>query len=133
MGYGTDGLSFNTLRAVNMCRAGEARAYDKCKHWTHAQWMQALVGEVGELANILKKVDRGDYPIEQVKPEIEKELADIQIYLDLLASNLDVHLGKATAAKFNEVSRRRKVDVYIKYDLSDYVLDEDRSFGREDK
>lgn len=129
MGYMTDGLSFNTLRAANALRASKAEHYRECEaSWTHAHWMQALVGEVGELANFLKKVDRGDFTLDEVKPDIMNELADIQTYLDLLAENLGVDLGKATAFKFNEVSKRIGTDVFIKYDLSDYVLDEGRAF-----
>lgn len=133
MGYMTNGLTFNTLRQANVLRASKAEAYNECEKWSHAQWMQALVGEVGELANFLKKVDRGDYPIESISEEIADELADIQTYLDLLAHKLKVDLGEATASKFNKVSKRVGTDVFIKYDLSDYVLDEGRAFTPQDK
>jgi NTP pyrophosphatase (non-canonical NTP hydrolase) len=112
MGYGTNGLSFNTLRGANV-RRHDTDKYAKCADWIPAQWMQALVGEVGECANLLKKVDRGDFPIESVREEISKELADIQIYLDLLAYKLGVDLGAATQSKFNEVSERIASNVYI--------------------
>ena len=42
-----------------------------------------------------------------------KELADAQIYLDLLAKSIGVDLGEATRAKFNEVSDRVGVPVYL--------------------
>jgi len=132
MSYMTNGLTFNTLRQANVLRASKAEAYNECEKWGHAQWMQALVGEVGELANFLKKVDRGDFLIESISEDIANELADIQTYLDLLANHLNVDLGEATASKFNKVSKRIGADVFIKYDLSDYVLDEGRAFAPQD-
>lgn len=129
MGYMTDGLTFNTLRAANRIRAAKADHYVECESkWTHAHWMQATVGELGELANILKKVDRGDFDIEEAREDIKRELADVQTYLDLMAANLGVDLGEATARKFNEVSKRIGTDVFIKYDLSDFVYDEERAY-----
>ena len=101
-----DGLTFNALRAANTERIGSSK-YRICEEqWTPAHWMQATVGELGELANLLKKVDRGDFPFEQVKAEVAKELADVQTYLDILALKLGVDLGQATIDKFNEVSAR---------------------------
>jgi NTP pyrophosphatase (non-canonical NTP hydrolase) len=117
MGYGTKGLSFNTLCAANQERRQretiEGRAYVKCKTWIPAQWMNALVGEVGELANILKKVDRGDFSLDVVRVDMSRELADIQAYLDILASELGINLGEATRLKFNEVSERIGSRVFI--------------------
>lgn len=110
------GLSFDTLRAANKYRGEQAKQYNSCVEWTHAQWMMALVGEVGELANYLKKVDRGDFTLDEKFLDIAKELADIQIYLDLLALKLNVDLGKATVAKYNEVSRRIGSNVFLSLD-----------------
>jgi len=129
MSFHRNGLTFNTLRQANVLRASRAEAYRECEtKWTHAHWMQALMGEVGELANFLKKVDRGDFPIESISSDIANEIADIQTYLDLLANHLNVDLGEATASKFNLVSKRIGADVFIKYDLSDYVTDEGRAY-----
>lgn len=53
--------------------------------WVPEQWLQALVGEIGEYANFRKKYDRGDLTAEEFKVDAGKELADVQLYLDLLA------------------------------------------------
>ncbi len=50
----------------------------------------------------------------------EKELADIQIYLDILAFRLGINLGKAVIKKFNEVSERINVPIRITEDGSDW-------------
>ena len=126
MSYKTNGLTFNTLREANIERLKEPK-YDRCQaEWTTAHWMQALVGEVGELANKLKKIDRGDYdgcvPVvtQQNKLYIANELADIQCYLDILALKLKVDLGESTIDKFNVVSKRIGSRVWI--DAEDWHL-----------
>src|SRR6478736_2564011 len=114
MSYGTNGLSFRTLREANMQRLPLFRdANGEICHkepdgsdWSPAEWLQAVVGELGELANVLKKVRRGDYPLEKALPEIRKEFADVMIYLDLFALQYGFDLGDAVIQKFNEVSRR---------------------------
>ncbi|ODS24192.1 hypothetical protein AB835_04750 [Candidatus Endobugula sertula] len=121
MGYTTDGLSFNALREANTKRLSTSK-FKKCEeNWTHAHWVQATVGELGELANILKKVDRGDFSIDEARESIAKELADIQTYLDITAMKLDVNLGKATIDKFNEVSERVDSNVYFRPDGEWYL------------
>lgn len=101
-----EGLTFNALRKANAERIGSSKFQECEKHWTPAHWMQATVGELGELANILKKVDRGDFPFSEVKADVGRELADVQTYLDILALKLGIDLGRATIDKFNEVSER---------------------------
>jgi len=114
MGYMTDGLTFNTLRAGNVARLPTFKnkhgqlAHDKAdgSDWSPAQWLQATVGELGEYANIRKKFERGDLTEAEFMREATRELADVQIYLDLLAFRLGIDLGHATMEKFNEVSAR---------------------------
>jgi NTP pyrophosphatase (non-canonical NTP hydrolase) len=108
-----DKLSFSTLREANVRRIptfknrkGEFCHNDDGSDWSNAQWLQALVGELGELANFRKKFERGDITEEEYKAEAAKELADVQIYLDILAFRNGVDLGEATFNKFNEVSER---------------------------
>jgi len=113
MGYGSNGLSFNTLRSANEQRI-KASKYEKCeREWTPAHWLQATVGELGELANLMKKVDRGDLSLDEARAAIAKEFADVQTYLDIMAMKLGVDLGEATKDKFNEVSRRIGSRIYI--------------------
>lgn len=81
----TNGLSFKTLRAANILRMKSSKYKEKVDKWTTAHWLQATVGELGELANILKKIDRGDFTLEEAKSDIAKEFADVQIYLDIMA------------------------------------------------
>lgn len=128
MGYGTDGLTFNTLRAANIKRQPlfrnrhgrlvvEEPGY---KPWSDAQWLQAIVGELGEYANLRKKVDRGDITMAEAKRMLADELADVVTYLDLLANNLGIDLGQAVMAKWNATSERVNAPIYI--DAEDWHL-----------
>jgi|GEM_PF-1820623 len=139
MGYGTDGLTFNSLRGANQARLPEFRnKHGELAHsqrdgsdWSPAQWLQAVVGELGEFANLRKKFERGDLSAEEYATEAAKELADVQTYLDILAMRcLDangvahptgVNLGKATMDKFNEVSERVNSSVRLRADDWYYV------------
>lgn len=106
-------LQLHTLRAANVERADTTPAFAACKSWIPAQWIMALAGELGEAANVLKKIDRGDFTLEAARPAIAKELADVAIYLDLLAHKLGIDLGGAIVDKFNEVSDRVGAAVYL--------------------
>ena len=121
MGYMTNGLSFRTLREANKNRLPQfknskglpAHSEPDGSDWTPAQWLQAVTGELGEYANIRKKFERGDIEEVEFKHLAEKELADVQTYLDILAFRLGIDLGEATKKKFNEVSERVGSTIYI--------------------
>lgn len=81
--------------------------------WSLGEWICALTGEVGEAANIVKKIRRGDVTLDEVREDLASELADIQIYLDILAYQCNIDLGAATITKFNQVSLRVKADVML--------------------
>lgn len=95
-----------------------------------SQWSNAVAGECGELCNIIKKVERGDYHIRkenqsenlefndayakaQYREDIGKEAADIVIYLDLLCTREGLDLGAEIVKKFNEVSKRIGTNIVI--------------------
>lgn len=135
-------MKFDALRAANRARIptfknakGElAHKSEDGSDWTPSQWLEALVGELGEYANKRKKFMRGDISLEEFRVEAEKELADVQIYLDLLAMRcLDhgdqihaygVDLGKATINKFNEMSDRVGSPIYLQEDGENWYWSE---------
>lgn len=140
MGYMTDGLTFNTLREANLKRLPEFKnAKGEYAHlqkdgsdWSLGDWVTAVVGELGEAANLIKKVARGDMTLDTVvktnpdnstitvRDELAKEFADVQTYLDILAFRAGVDLGMATIKKFNEVSHRVGSNILIEEDGSDW-------------
>jgi NTP pyrophosphatase (non-canonical NTP hydrolase) len=74
--------------------------------WSLSDWSNALAGEVGEAANIIKKIRRGDVSLEEIRGELGKEFADILAYLVLLAYQAGVDLEDAAIEKWNDVSER---------------------------
>jgi NTP pyrophosphatase (non-canonical NTP hydrolase) len=114
-------LSFAELRRANMKRlpifknkhGGLAHSKPDGSDWSPAQWLQAVVGELGEYANLRKKFERGDVDADEFHREAAKELADVAAYLDILAMQLGVDLGQAVADKFNEVSKRIGCEVFL--------------------
>lgn len=138
--YRLNDLSFSTLRDANIKRiplfkdAKGNRCHKKedGSDWSTAQWLQAVVGELGELANLLKKVERGDFPIEEVSQEIIDEFADVVTYLDILAYQFRIDLGEAVRRKFNKVSHRVNANVFIGSDDNCHRYDDDMPRGMED-
>lgn len=114
MGYGHNSLNFDALRGANIARLpqfknrkGEpAHSEPDGSDWKLSAWCNAVTGELGETANLIKKVERGDMTLDEARADLAKELADVQTYLDILAFRCGVDLGRATVDKFNEVSVR---------------------------
>lgn len=130
MGYGTNGLSFNTLREANKRRIPEFRnKKGKLIHntdgsnWSLSAWSNATLGELGEAANLIKKIEGEDISLEEARNDLAKEFADVVTYLDILAYRAGIDLGRAVIDKFNEVSERINCRIYIGED-DDWHLQE---------
>jgi NTP pyrophosphatase (non-canonical NTP hydrolase) len=83
------------------------------KGWTASDWMTATVGELGEAANVLKKLNRIRDGIpgnretpEELQAQLAEEFADTYCYLDLMAQACGIDLEQAVIDKFNAVSER---------------------------
>jgi NTP pyrophosphatase (non-canonical NTP hydrolase) len=121
MGYMTNGLTFNTLRGGNEARLPEfknskgetAHAKDDGSDWSLNDWMVACMGELGEAANVLKKVRRGDLSLEEARARLTMEFADVVIYLDLMAKQAGIDLGEAVMQTFNAKSKQVGSRVYL--------------------
>ena len=82
--------------------------------WTGADWSNAMCGEAGEAANVVKKlrrretVGKGAHDVDapQLLAMLGEELADTIIYADLLAAHYGIDLARAVIDKFNAVSAR---------------------------
>ena len=108
----TDGLTFNTLRGGNMARLPEfknnkgeiSHSQADGSDWSLNDWVTAVTGELGEAANVFKKIRRGDFTLGEARPILTQELADVVIYLDILAANAGINLGEAVIETFNAKS-----------------------------
>ena len=81
--------------------------------WSASDWMTAMVGEVGEAANVVKKLNRvrdgipGNVETPQaLTSQLGEELADVYIYLDLLCQSIGVNLADEIEEKFQKTSRK---------------------------
>lgn len=93
-------LRFDTLRRANFMRLpqfknpkGEpAHKEPDGSDWALSAWCNAVCGELGEAANLIKKIERGDFTLEEKREELGKEFADIVTYLDILAARSGARL-----------------------------------------
>ena len=69
-----------------------------------------LSGEVGEFANIVKKISRGDFLLSECKENISMELADIFIYLLKIFAQLKINPEDIFLSKM-EINREK----FLKY------------------
>lgn len=81
--------------------------------WSLSDWFTAMAGEVGELGNVVKKLNRArdglagnKESVGELSQMLWKEAADILIYLELFCQVAGIDLVAATREKFNEVSER---------------------------
>lgn len=107
-------LTFDDLREANVTRLPHfrnrrglpAHSQPDGSDWKLSAWCNAVTGELGEAANIIKKIEREDMTLDEAREDLANELADVQTYLDLLAFRAGVDLGAATIRKWNAVSDR---------------------------
>lgn len=134
----TNALTFEELRQKNIARQplfknkkGELVHPTGADTWTISDYYTALEGEAGEAGNIIKKIRRGDFTLEEAKVDLGKELADTLIYLDLLAAKCGIDLHAVTVGKFNEVSFKQKIDVMLDGSPQSY-FDEENWLGEDE-
>ena len=85
----------------------------KLSDWSLSDWMTAVLGELGEAANIAKKLNRvrdgipgnAETP-EELQQKLADEIADTFIYLDLLAQSQGFSLADAVQQKFQRTSEK---------------------------
>ena len=94
-----------------------ARAFREERDWEKFQdpksVMLALVGEVGELAELMQWLPadeaRDRLTEEPLRTRVADELSDVLIYLVTLADKLDVDLGSAALAKIEKSAAKHPV------------------------
>jgi NTP pyrophosphatase (non-canonical NTP hydrolase) len=85
----------------------------KLNSWSLSDWLTATAGELGEAANIIKKLNRvrdgipgnSETP-EQLRAALADEFADVAVYLDLMAQAAGFDLEEIREAKFAKTSRK---------------------------
>jgi NTP pyrophosphatase (non-canonical NTP hydrolase) len=85
--------------------------------WTLSDWSNAVAGETGEVCNAVKKYRRVQTQVKNIseegrqinnlddlKAKVGEEIADVYIYLDLLAQELGLNIEEEIVKKFNATS-----------------------------
>lgn len=124
------GLTYGQVRAANRARCRRWHpGFPSDETWTGADWSNATAGEAGELieaaamvamatgkvSNTVKKIRRYetgtntavDKSLDQLLADLDAEMADVALYLDLMATKFGRDLPAAIMAKFNAVSERQ--------------------------
>jgi len=92
-------LRFTTLRNANTLRlpqfknskGGPAHSKEDGSDWSPAQWLQAVIGELGEWCELRVAFEEGKITKEEFVAASAKELADVQTYFDIFAMrSLDI-------------------------------------------
>lgn len=103
------------LKTFSLANRSRCESPDGFNHalesWSLSDWFTACLGELGEAANVAKKLNRirdgipGNKEAEaELREKLARELADTFIYLDLLAQAAGVDMAAAVAETFNAKS-----------------------------
>lgn len=110
-------LTFSHFSKMNLARANRWHGAEGIDSWTISEWGIAAAGEMGEVCDAIKKLNRIEHGFTSNNPRqpknapdavisILKEIGDTGCYLDLLAQRMGSSLGECMAHVFNEVSVR---------------------------
>ena len=105
-------MHFKDFSLFNRRRCEAANGFNhKLDSWSLSDWFTATLGELGEAANVAKKLNRVRDSIpsnketpEQLQAALRHECADAFIYLDLLCQSAGFQLEDAVIEKFNITS-----------------------------
>lgn len=105
-------MTFRRFSEANRARCESPQGF---KHpidgWSLSDWFLAMVGELGEAANIGKKLNRVRDGVpgnketpDELREKLRRELGDTFVYLDLVAQSLGFQIGHAAVEVFNAKS-----------------------------
>ena len=105
-------LTFEEFSRINRQRCEAPDGFNhKLESWSTSDWFLALLGELGEAANIAKKLNRVRDGIpgnklseEELRAKLRQEVGDTFVYLDLLCQACGISLCEAAVEVFNAKS-----------------------------
>lgn len=115
-------LTFRRFSEANRVRCESPGGFNHAlASWSLSDWFTATVGELGEAANVAKKLNRVRDGIpgnreseEHLRWKLKGEIADAFIYLDLLAQAAGFSLGDAVIETFDRKSSEIGYPVTLK-------------------
>lgn len=106
-------LTFEKFRKLNRKRSEATNGFNhKLESWSLSDWFLATMGELGEAANVGKKLNRyrdnvkGNKETQAfIKKRLKLEIGDTAIYLDLLCQREGFKLEDCITESFNNKSK----------------------------
>lgn len=107
-------MNFKDFSVFNRRRCESPLGFNhKMSDWSLSDWFTATMGELGEAANVAKKLNRvrdgipgNNVSADELKQQLADELADTFIYLDLICQSVGISLEDSVIAKFNRTSEK---------------------------
>lgn len=108
------GMDMDAFAVENRVRCTAPNGFHHpIESWSLSDWMTATFGELGEAANVAKKLNRvrdgvpgNTQSEEELRAALADEIADTFIYLDLLAQSQGIRLSQAVRSKFDRTSAK---------------------------
>ena len=105
-------MTFEEFSKANRARCESPDGFNHpLSGWSTSDWFVAIMGELGEAANLAKKLNRsrdgipGNKEADDVlRAKLRKEIGDTGVYLDLIAQSLGFQLGEAMVEVFDSKS-----------------------------
>lgn len=105
-------MTFGEFSHANRLRCEAPKGFNhKLTDWDTSDWFLAVMGELGEAANVGKKLNRVRDGIpgnketpDALRAKLRKELGDVFVYLDLLCQAHGFSIADAAAEVFNAKS-----------------------------
>lgn len=106
-------LTFYEFGRQNRARCESPRGFSHNLYdWSTSDWFTAILGELGEAANVATKLNRvrdgipgNKQTAAELHDQLRRELADTFIYLDLLAQSLGFNICDAVIEVFDAKSQ----------------------------
>lgn len=119
-------MTFKQFAAVNRQRCESVDGFNHVlSSWSTSDWFTAVMGELGEAANVAKKLNRyrdgipGNKEAEAaLRDKLRQEIGDTFVYLDLLCQSLGFNVGDAAIEVFNAKSDELGCPIRMKADCS---------------
>jgi NTP pyrophosphatase (non-canonical NTP hydrolase) len=135
-----EALTFAAFSAANRDRCEAANGFNHpLGSWTASDWVTAIVGELGEAANIVKKLNRyrdnipgNKETADALREKLRREIGDTFVYLDLLSQSLGFDLAGAAVDVFDAKSEEIGYPVRLRAALASSPTPEATDDVRED-
>lgn len=103
-------ITFREFTLKNVERSH--RVWPQCDDWSRGDWLIATLGELGEAANISKKIER-DGITPELLHEFHREVFDIIAYGFLMIAMTGGDPEAVAKEKWDEVSERNNFSVRL--------------------